>query len=57
VISGGVVTAQIRSSEWATKKEEWHQAEKVSLDLVLTPLEKMNLLTIQAAEAQAGLAK
>jgi hypothetical protein len=37
-------------------KKEWHQVEKVSLDLVLTPIEK-NLLTIQAAEAQAGLAK
>ncbi len=37
-------------------KKEWYQVEKVSLDLVLTPIEK-NLLTIQAAEAQAGLAK
>jgi hypothetical protein len=38
-------------------KKEWYQAEKVSLDLVLTPIEKKNLLTIQAAEAQAALAK
>lgn len=27
-------------------KKEWYQAEKVSLDLVLTPIEKKNLLTI-----------
>lgn len=38
-------------------KKEWHQAEKVFLDLVLTPIEKKNLLTIQAAEAQAALAE
>jgi hypothetical protein len=38
-------------------KKEWYQAEKVSLDLVLTPIEKKNLLTIQAAETQAALAK
>lgn len=38
-------------------KKEWYQAEKVSLDLVLTPIEKKNLLTIQAAEAQAALPK
>jgi hypothetical protein len=38
-------------------KKEWYQAEKVSLDLVLTPIEKKNLLTIQVAEAQAALAK
>jgi len=37
-------------------KKEWYQAEKVALDLVLTPIEK-NLLTIQAAEAQAALPK
>jgi hypothetical protein len=35
--------------------KEWYQAEKVSLDLVLTPIEKKNLLLIQAAEAQAAL--
>lgn len=38
-------------------KKEWYQAEKVSLDLVLTPIEKKNLLLIQAAEAQAALPK
>jgi len=38
-------------------KKEWYQAEKVTLDLVLTPIEKQNLLTIQAAEAQAALPK
>ncbi|WP_394348957.1 YARHG domain-containing protein [Hymenobacter setariae] len=38
-------------------KKEWYQAEKVSLDLVLTPIEKKNLLTIQSGEAQATLAK
>lgn len=38
-------------------KKEWYQAEKVSLDLILTPIEKKNLLTIQAAEAQAALPK
>lgn len=38
-------------------KKEWYQVEKVSLNLVLTPIEKKNLLTIQAAEAQLGLAK
>jgi hypothetical protein len=32
-------------------KKEWYQAEKITLDLVLTPIEKKNLLTIQAAEA------
>jgi hypothetical protein len=37
-------------------KKEWYQAEKESLGLVLTPIEK-NLLTIQAAEAQAMLPK
>ncbi|WP_151089242.1 YARHG domain-containing protein [Hymenobacter baengnokdamensis] len=39
------------------RKQEWYQAEKVSLDLILTPIEKKNLLTIQAAEAQAALPK
>ncbi|WP_369810684.1 YARHG domain-containing protein [Hymenobacter cheonanensis] len=38
-------------------KKEWYQVEKVSLDLVLTPIEKRNLLTIQAAEAQVALPK
>jgi len=38
-------------------KKEWYQAEKVSLNLVLTPIEKKNLLLIQAAEAQAALPK
>lgn len=38
-------------------KKEWYQAKKVSLDFVLTPIEKRNLLTIQAAEAQLGLPK
>ena len=38
-------------------KKEWYQVEKVSLDLTLTPIEKKNLLTIQAAEAQAALPK
>ncbi len=38
-------------------KKEWYQAEKVSLDLVLTPIERKNLLTIQAAEAHAALPK
>lgn len=38
-------------------KKEWYQVEKVSLDLVLTPIERRNLLTIQAAEAQVALPK
>jgi len=36
-------------------QKEWYQAEKVSLNLVLTPIEKKNLLLIQAAETQAAL--
>lgn len=38
-------------------KKEWYQAEKISLDLVLTPIGKRNLVTLQAAEAQAVLPK
>ena len=38
-------------------KKEWYQAEKIALDLVLTPIEKKNLLTIQTAEAQVALPK
>lgn len=38
-------------------KKEWYQAEQVALDLVLTPIEKKNLLTIQTAEAQVALPK
>ena len=38
-------------------KKEWYQAEKVSPGLVLTPIEKKNLLTIQAAEVQVALPK
>lgn len=37
------------------KKQEWYQVEKVSLDLALTPIEKKNIVTLQAAEAQAAL--
>ncbi|QKG53190.1 YARHG domain-containing protein [Hymenobacter sp. BRD67] len=39
------------------KKQEWYQVEKVSLDLVLTPIEKKNMVTLQVAEAQAALPK
>lgn len=39
------------------KKQEWYHAEQVKLDLVLTPVEKRNLVTIQAAEAHTALPK
>lgn len=39
------------------KKQEWYQVEKVPLTLILTPIEKKNLLTIQAAEALTALSK
>jgi hypothetical protein len=41
---------------WCFTRKSEYQLEKVSLNLVLTLIEK-NLLTIQTAEAQAGLAK
>lgn len=39
------------------KKQEWYQAEKVTLDLILTPIEKRKLATLWSVEAHTTLPK
>jgi hypothetical protein len=57
LLGTGTPFQRMRGCGCISQKKSEYQAEKVSLGLVLTPIEKKNLLTIQAAEAQTALAK